>query len=41
MLIVGGALVAGLLAIRMDSRVEVIVVRPDIAPGTEITAAEH
>ncbi|MGA9748005.1 MAG: SAF domain-containing protein [Nocardioides sp.] len=37
-LIVGGALVAGLLAIRMDSRVEVLVASTDIAPGSEITS---
>lgn len=36
-LIVGGALVAGLLAIRMDSRVEVLVANGDIAPGTRIS----
>jgi hypothetical protein len=36
-LIVGGALVAGLLAIRMDSRVDVLVANGDIAPGTPIT----
>jgi hypothetical protein len=37
LLIVGGALVAGLLAIRMDSRVEVIAVSHTIEPGSQIT----
>lgn len=37
LLIVGGALLAGLLAIRMDSREAVLVARTDIAPGTQIT----
>lgn len=36
-LIVGGALIAGLLAIRMDSRVDVLVANGDLAPGTRIT----
>lgn len=39
LLIVGGAAVAGLLAVRMDSRVQVLVVGQDIAPGEEISAA--
>jgi hypothetical protein len=37
LLIVGGALVAGLLAIRMDSRVEVIAVSHTLEPGSQIT----
>jgi len=37
LLIVGGALVAGLLAVRMDSRVPVLVAAQDIEPGAEIT----
>lgn len=36
-LIVGGALVAGLLAVRMDSRVDVLVANGDLAPGTRIS----
>ena len=36
-LIVGGALVAGLLAIRMDSRVEVLVAKGNIAPGARLS----
>jgi hypothetical protein len=40
LLIVGGALVAGLLAIRMDSRVEVVAVSRTIDPGQRITAAD-
>lgn len=40
LLIVGGALVAGLLAIRMDSRVSVIAARSTISPGSKITAAD-
>ena len=40
LLIVGGALVAGLLAIRMDSRVGVLAARNTIAPGSEITAED-
>lgn len=39
-LIVGGALAAGLLAVRMDSRVPVLAAAVDIAPGTLITS-EH
>lgn len=39
-LIAGGALAAGLLAVRMDSRVPVLAAAKDIAPGTLITA-EH
>ncbi|UMG93304.1 SAF domain-containing protein [Nocardioides sp. TF02-7] len=38
LLIVGGALVAGLLAVRMDSRVPVLVAARDIEAGAEITA---
>ena len=38
LLIVGGALVAGLLAVRMDSRVPVLVATQDIEPGARITA---
>lgn len=37
LLIVGGALLAGVLALRMDSREAVLVARTDIAPGTQIT----
>jgi Flp pilus assembly protein CpaB len=37
LLIVGGALVAGLLAVRMDSRVPVLVAKQAIEPGTQIT----
>jgi SAF domain len=40
LLIVGGALIAGLLAIRMDSRVSVIAARETIAPGTRLTQAD-
>lgn len=40
LLIVGGALLAGLLAVRMDSRVAVLVAREDITPGTRITEAD-
>ncbi len=36
LLIVGGALVAGLLAIRMDSRVPMLAASHDIAPGAVI-----
>lgn len=36
-LIVGGALAAGLLAVRMDSREPVLAAAVDIAPGTLIT----
>ena len=39
-LIVGGALAAGLLAVRMDSRQPVLAAAKDIAPGTLITS-EH
>jgi len=39
LLIVGGALIAGLLAIRMDSRIEVLAAKGDIAPGTLLTTA--
>lgn len=39
-LIVGGALAAGLLAVRMDARQPVLAASVDIAPGTLITA-EH
>lgn len=38
LLIVGGALAAGLLAMRMDSRETVLVAQVDIEPGTRITA---
>jgi membrane-associated protease RseP (regulator of RpoE activity) len=38
LLIVGGALVAGLIAIRMDSRVEVIAASDSLQPGQKITA---
>lgn len=37
LLIVGGALVAGLLAIRMDERVPVLAARHAIAPGERLT----
>lgn len=37
LMIVGGALLAGLFALRMDSREPVLVARADIAPGTQIT----
>lgn len=37
LLIVGGALVAGLLAVRMDSRVPVLVAARDIEAGARIT----
>jgi len=40
LLIVGGALVAGLIAIRMDSRVEVIAASHTIQPGQKITEAD-
>lgn len=40
LLIVGGALVAGLLAVRMDSREPVLSVRADIPAGTQIEAAD-
>lgn len=38
LLIVGGALAAGLLAVRMDSRQPVMVAAVDIPPGTRIKA---
>jgi len=38
LLIVGGALVAGLLAVRMDSRVPVLAAKQSIEPGAQITA---
>ncbi|RYU12766.1 hypothetical protein ETU37_07265 [Nocardioides iriomotensis] len=38
LLIVGGALVAGLLAIRMDSRVPMLAAKVDIEPGAVIEA---
>ena len=37
LLIVGGALVAGLLAVRMDERVEVLAAKQAIEPGAQIT----
>lgn len=37
LLIVGGAALAGLLALRMDSRDAVVVVNADVPAGTEIT----
>lgn len=37
LLIVGGALVAGLLAVRMDSRVPVLAAKQPIGPGEQIT----
>ncbi len=37
LLIVGGAALAGLLALRLDSRVPVLVVTQDVPAGTEIT----
>jgi hypothetical protein len=37
LLIVGGALVAGLLAVRMDARVEVLAAERAIEPGAQIT----
>ncbi|MDZ5621561.1 SAF domain-containing protein [Nocardioides sp. HM23] len=40
LLIVGGALVAGLLAVRMDSRVPVLAASQPIEPGMQITE-EH
>ena len=40
LLIVGGALLAGLLAIRMDSRVPVLTVNREIPAGTQITGAD-
>ena len=38
LLIVGGAALAGLLALRLDSRVPVLVLAQDVPAGTEITA---
>ncbi len=38
LLIVGGAALAGLFALRIDSRVPVLVVTQDVPVGTEITA---
>lgn len=40
LLIVGGALLAGLLAIRMDSREPVLTVNKEIPAGSQITAAD-
>ncbi len=40
LLIVGGALIAGLLALRMDDRVMVLVANKDIPAGQQITAAD-
>lgn len=37
LLVVGGAAAAGLLALRLDSRVDVLVARHDLAPGQRIT----
>jgi hypothetical protein len=37
LLIVGGAAIAGLLALRLDSREPVLVLTQPVAPGTEIT----
>ncbi|MFD1827758.1 MULTISPECIES: SAF domain-containing protein [Mumia] len=37
LLIVGGAALAGLLAVNLDSRTSVIVVKQDVPAGTEIT----
>lgn len=38
LLVAGGAVVAGLLALRIDDRVDMLVARDDIAAGTRITA---
>lgn len=38
LLIVGGAAIAGLLALRLDSREPVLMLSQDVAVGTEITA---
>ncbi|MCV2394542.1 SAF domain-containing protein [Actinotalea sp. M2MS4P-6] len=38
LLIVGGAAVAGLLALRLDERVQVVVAAHDIANGSQLTA---
>lgn len=40
LLVVGGALLAGLLAVRMDSREPVLAAARDIPPGTQITAED-
>ena len=40
LLIVGGALIAGVLAVRMDERVAVVQVARDIGVGTQITKAD-
>lgn len=40
LLVVGGALLAGLVAVRMDSRTSMLAAARDIAPGTVITAAD-
>ncbi len=40
LLVVGGALLAGLMAVRMDSRTSYLAASRDIAPGTAITAAD-
>lgn len=40
LLIVGGALLAGLLAMRMDTRVPVLTVNKEIPAGTRISAAD-
>ena len=40
LLIVGGAAIAGLVALRMDERVQVVVAARDVATGQEITAAD-
>lgn len=39
LLIVGGAALAGLLALRLDSRVPVVVLAQDVPAGTQITSA--
>lgn len=38
-LIVGGAAIAGLLAMRLDSRTPVLVLNQDVAVGTKITSS--
>ena len=40
LLVVGGALIAGLLAVRMDSRTSVLVAAREIVPGSRITAQD-
>lgn len=40
LLVVGGALIAGLLAVRMDSRTSVLVAAREIVPGSRITTAD-